>query len=117
MKPVLQPIIRKRWAKRGQRPIAEVNPKYEWTWSYRAVEMATGDESFFLTLPNLQASTVEVFLAEFAKFHRLGKEKIAILLWDGVPANRAKLVVPAGIELVLRPTRRNSIRVKDCGCP
>ncbi len=32
----LQPIIKKRWAKRGSHPIAEVNPRYEWTlqlWS------------------------------------------------------------------------------------
>ena len=98
----LQPIIKKCWAKRGKRPIAEVNPKYEWTWSYGAVEMATG-KSFFLTLPNLQAVAVEIFLAEFANFHGLGKEKIAILLWDGAPAHRAKLVVPAGIELFRIP--------------
>jgi hypothetical protein len=69
----------------GTRPIAEVNPCYEWTWSYGAVEMATG-ESFFLLLPNLQASSVEIFLREFAKFHGLSKQKIAILLWDGAPA-------------------------------
>lgn len=94
----LQPIIKKRWAKRGVRPIAEVHPKYEWIWSYGAVEMATG-ASFFLTLPNLQAATVEIFLREFASFHSLGKQKIAILLWDGAPAHRAKLVVPEGIEL------------------
>lgn len=98
----LQPIIKKRWAKRGQRPIAEVNPRYEWTWSYGAVEMATG-ASFFLSLPNLQASTVEIFLREFAKFHGLGNQKIAILLWDGAPAHRAKLTVPEGIELFRIP--------------
>lgn len=98
----LQPIIKKRWAKRGKRPIAEVNPRYEWIWSYGAVEMATG-ESFFLTLPNLQASTVEIFLEEFAKFYGLGKEKVAILLWDGAPAHRAKLAVPEGIELFRIP--------------
>ena len=43
----LQPIIKKRWAKRGQRPGAEVNPRYEWTWSYGAVEMATGESFAF----------------------------------------------------------------------
>lgn len=64
--------------------------------------MATG-ESFFLTLPNLQAVAVEIFLAEFAEFHKLGKQKIAILLWDGAPAHRAKLAVPEGIELVRIP--------------
>ncbi len=60
--------------------------------------MVTG-ESFFLILPNLQASSVEIFLREFAKFHELSKRKIAILLWDGAPAHRAKLEIPDGIEL------------------
>lgn len=64
--------------------------------------MASG-ESFFLTLPNLQASTVEIFLREFAKFHGLGAQKIAILLWDGAPAHRATLEVPEGIELFRIP--------------
>lgn len=94
----LQPIIKKRWSKIGTRPASEVNRQYEWTWSYGAVEMATG-ESFFLILPNLQASSVELFLREFAEFYGLGKEKIVILLWDGAPAHRANLEVPAGIEL------------------
>lgn len=98
----LQPIIKKRWAKKGSRPVAEVNPKYQWTWSYGAVEMATG-ENFFLLLPNLQAGSVEIFLREFAKFQGLGKEKIAILLWDGAPAHRAQLEIPTGIELVRIP--------------
>ena len=100
----LQPIIKKRWAKRGKRPIVRVNPRYQWTWSYGAVEMATG-ASFFLTLPNLQASTVEIFLAEFARFHGFGTQKIAILLWDGAPAHRAKLKVPEGIELFRIPPK------------
>jgi hypothetical protein len=80
----------------------EVKPEYQWVWSYGAVEMATG-KSFFLLLPNLQAVCVEIFLAEFAKHYGLGKEKIAILLWDGAPAHRAGLKVPAGIELFRIP--------------
>jgi transposase len=98
----LQPIMRRRWAKVGKRPLAETNPCYEWTWSYGAVEMATG-ESFFLILPNLQAGSVEIFLSEFAKAQGVSKQKIAILLWDGAPAHRAALKVPAGIELVRLP--------------
>lgn len=64
--------------------------------------MATG-ESFFLILPNLQAASVEIFLRAFAKFHGLLKKKIAILLWDGAPAHRAKLKIPAGFELIQIP--------------
>ena len=70
--------------------------------SYGAVEMATGN-SFFLILPNLQATSVEIFLREFATAQGLSKEKIAILLWDGAPAHRAKLKVPEGIQLYRTP--------------
>lgn len=98
----LQPILKRRWAKKGQRPLVEVKPEYEWVWSYGAVEMSTG-ASFFLLLPNLQAISVEIFLAEFAKHFGLSKEKMAILLWDGAPAHRAGLKVPEGIELFRIP--------------
>lgn len=98
----LQPIIKKRWAKIGTRPLTEVNPRYEWSWSYGAVEMATG-ESFFLILPNLQASSVEIFLREFAETRGVSKERIVIMLWDGAPAHRARLKVPVGLELVRLP--------------
>lgn len=64
--------------------------------------MQTG-ESFFLILPNLQAASVEIFLSEFAAAQGLSKEKIAVLLWDGAPAHRAQLEVPAGIELISTP--------------
>lgn len=56
-----------------------------------------------MLLPNLQASSVEIFLREFAKFHGFSKQKIAILLWDGAPAHRAQLKIPAGIELFRTP--------------
>jgi len=64
--------------------------------------MATG-ESFFLLLPNLQAASVEIFLSEFARARAIGKERRAILLWDGAPAHRAALKVPEGIELFQLP--------------
>jgi len=41
-------------------------------WS-GAVEMETG-ESFFLLLPNLQGSPIEMFLSEFARAKGLGKK-------------------------------------------
>ena len=98
----LQPILKKRWAKKGVRPSAEIDPKYEWTWSYGAVEMQTG-ESFFLILPNLQAASVEIFLSEFAVAQKLSAEKIAVLLWDGAPAHRAELRIPEGVILISTP--------------
>lgn len=98
----LQPVLKKRWAKKGVRPSAEVHPKYEWTWSYGAVEMQTG-ESFFLVLPNLQAASVEIFLGEFAAAQKLSPENIAVLLWDGAPGHRAELRIPEGVILISTP--------------
>lgn len=98
----LQPIVRRVWAKRGQRPIAEVNPQYEWFWSYGAVEPKSGN-SFWLILPNLQTSSVEIFLSEFALAQGVGTDKVIILLWDGAPAHRSALKVPTGIELIATP--------------
>jgi len=56
-----------------------------------------------LLLPNLQGSSVEIFLSEFAQAKRLNKEKTAVLLWDGAPAHRGRLNVSEGIELVSTP--------------
>ncbi|MBA4183451.1 MAG: IS630 family transposase [Acidobacteria bacterium] len=98
----LQPILRKVWAKVGRRPLVEVNPHYEWFWSYGAVCPKSG-ESFFLVLPNLQASSVEIFLREFAKAQGVGEEKKIVLMCDGAPGHRSQLKVPEGIELVSFP--------------
>jgi transposase len=80
------------------KPIRNTNGRF----SYGAVEMATGD-SFFLILPNLQATSVEIFLSEFARAKGICKDKRAVLLWDGAPAHRAELKVPEGIELFQIP--------------
>lgn len=98
----LQPTLRRVWAKRGERPIVQVKPGYQWFWSYGAVEPKSGD-SFWLILPNLQATCVEIFLAEFARAQGVGAEKVIVLLWDGAPSHRSGLKVPPGIELIAIP--------------
>jgi hypothetical protein len=39
----LRPILRRVWAARGQRPVAIVRPRYEWTYVYAFVRPATGE--------------------------------------------------------------------------
>lgn len=56
-----------------------------------------------MLLPNLQASSVELFLRRFAKAQGVCKEKIVILPGDGAPAHRAQLKVPEGLQLVGLP--------------
>ncbi|MDQ3714108.1 MAG: transposase [Acidobacteriota bacterium] len=89
----MQPTIRRRWSKIGKRPVAETNRKYEWLWSFAAVEPVTG-KSFWLTLPSLSGETAQIFLDEFAAVHAPEGKRV-VLMWDGAPAHRTKkLQVP-----------------------
>ncbi|ABW32851.1 transposase, orfB, putative (plasmid) [Acaryochloris marina MBIC11017] len=53
----LKPIIRKIWAPVGQRPIAEVDHRYEWTYLYGFVHPATGDTEW-LILPRVNGECI-----------------------------------------------------------
>lgn len=98
----LQPVLRRVWAKRGRRPNAKVEPRYQWLWVYAAVHPRKGTV-FWLILPFLNAACVELFLTEFARTH-LSEGKRIVLVWDGAPAHRAKsLRVPEGITLLNFP--------------
>lgn len=98
----LQPILRRVWARRGQRPQAVVEPKYEWLWLYAAVHPRSGTV-FWLILPRLDRRCVEIFLREFAVAHS-GPDKQIVLVWDGAPGHRAAEVeLPAGISVARLP--------------
>src|SRR5919205_47875 len=43
----LKPILRRVWAKRGQRPIAVSRPRYEWLYLYAFVHPASGAVEWF----------------------------------------------------------------------
>lgn len=98
----LQPVLRRIWAKRGQRANGRVEPRYQWLWVYAAVHPATG-RVFWLILPRLDGDCVQLFLDEFARAH-LSEGKRIVLVWDGAPAHRAKkLRIPAAITLLSFP--------------
>lgn len=82
--------------------MARVAPDYEWLWLYAAAHPRSG-ESFWLSLPRLDAEMVQLFLDEFAKVHAPAGKQV-VLCWDGAPAHRAKaLRVPARIHLAGLP--------------
>ena len=53
----LQPVLRRVWAPRGVRPIAWVNPRYEWLWVYGFVHPPTG-ETYWLTMPGVNVAAM-----------------------------------------------------------
>ncbi len=82
--------------------MAEVNERYEWLWLYAATPPRTG-RTFWLVLPRLDASYVQLFLAAFAREHAPEGKRI-LLVWDGAPAHRAQAVqVPERISLLSLP--------------
>jgi hypothetical protein len=98
----LQPVLRRVWAPKGERPVARVAPDYAWLWMYAAAHPATG-ESFWLSLPRLDGEMTQLLLDEFAKASAPAGKQI-VRCWDGAPAHRAKrLRVPERITLVPLP--------------
>ena len=57
----LKPILRRVWSPQGERPVAEVDVRYEWLWLYAATHPRTV-RVFWLVLPRLDAACVQVFL-------------------------------------------------------
>ena len=98
----LKPVLRRVWWPVGERPTAEVSPRYEWLWLYAATHPHTG-RVFWLVLPRLDSACVQAFLDEFARCHASEGKRI-LLVWDGAPAHRAAaLQVPERISVVSLP--------------
>jgi hypothetical protein len=94
----LKPVIRRVWAKKGQRPVAVSSHKYEWLYLYAFVRPATGEVVWWI------ANTVNVALFQsildaFAKERSLAEDKPAVLLIDNAGWHHGKdLEFPDGLH-------------------
>ncbi|WP_199318401.1 IS630 family transposase [Leptolyngbya sp. FACHB-541] len=99
----LKPIIRKVWAKRGQRPSAVVHHRYQWLYLYAFVCPHSG-QSEWLILPRVSVTWFNQALQVFAQAVGAGGNKQLLLIIDGAGWHRAKqVVVPEGIHLEFLP--------------
>ncbi len=99
----LKPILRRVWAPRGQRPIADSAHHYEWLYGYGFVPPATG-QTEWLILPTVRTDVMRLALQHFAQVLGIGPTKQVVLVLDqaGWHTSRA-LEVPAGLHLVFLP--------------
>ena len=101
----LKPILRKVWAKRGQRPVVLVRPRYQWLYVYGFVRPETGETSFWLT-ESVNTETFGTILAAFAR-ERRGADGTAVeidLVLDGAGWHTSgKLAVPAQVQFIEMP--------------
>jgi transposase len=89
------------WAKRGSRPRAVRQTRYEWCYLYAAVEPATG-ESAALVAPNVNTGTMNAFLRILDAERRAGEH--FVLVMDRAGWHKAKgLALPDGITVLLLP--------------
>jgi hypothetical protein len=96
----LKPVVGRRWAKKGLRPIATVRPGYKNFYIYSAVCPKTG-EDVSLFLPGVNTEMMNTCLKKL-KAALAGRPCILVL--DQAGWHRSKdLQIPKGIELVYLP--------------
>lgn len=102
----LKPIVRKIWAKRGERPTALVRPRYEWLYVWGFVQPETGERSFWLTESvNTESfgAILEAFARERAAQKATSRVAIDLVLDQAGWHTSGKLKVAEQVQLVERP--------------
>lgn len=89
------------WAKRGSRPRAVRQTRYEWVYLYAAVEPATG-ESAALVAPRVNTGTMNAFLRILDRERRDDEHFVLIMDQAGWHKSR-DLKLPEGITVLLLP--------------
>ncbi len=99
----LKPILRAVWARRGQRVVVRVQPRYQWTYLYGFVRPRSG-QTWWLLLPTVRADLFSLALAEFAQAVGAGQGKQVLVLLDRAGWHVSTQVqVPDGVHLVWLP--------------
>jgi hypothetical protein len=97
------PIIRKRWSKKGKRPIAPVQNKYQWLYVYTYACPLSGETSWLL-LPTVNIDLFSISLAAFKKEVDPDNKKIIILLLDQAGFHISqKVTIPEGVIFLPLP--------------
>lgn len=89
------------WARKGSRPTAVKQTKYEWVYLYAAVEPETG-ASTALIAPHVNTDTMNVFLAMLSSDLEEDDHAVVIMDQAGWHVSRA-LQVPDNITILLLP--------------
>ena len=85
----LKPILRRVWARRGQRPTVMVRPRYEWLYIYAFVCPETGETEFWLA----SSANTETYCKIMEAFLRQRQAAVLLVLdqagWHVSKASRA----------------------------
>jgi hypothetical protein len=76
----LQPITRRMWSLRGERPVCAVRPGYQWGYVYGALEVGGQSGAQFLYCPTVNLPCSQRFLRQVAASDPAATH---VVLWDG----------------------------------
>ncbi len=98
----------------GERPLAKVHQRYEWTYLYAFARPETG-EVHWLILPTVNAEAFSLALENFAREVGAGKRKrILLVVLDGAGWHTAKkLRVPEGVHLEFLPSHSPELQPSE----
>lgn len=100
----LLPVVRRVWAPKGQRPIAQVRRKYQWLYVYGFIRPSTG-QSWWCLLPTVTTAAFALAVATFARDEGIDADHRAVLVVDQAGWHTSpQLVLPAGLDLVFLPS-------------
>jgi transposase len=93
----LKPILRKVWAKVGNRPIATVQHRYEWVYVYGFVNPKTGETLWYL-IPRVNTLWLNRVYEQFAIDVGISEDKKVLLMEDNAGWHSShKVKIPSGI--------------------
>jgi DDE superfamily endonuclease len=99
----LKPIVRRLWARRGQRPLVRVQHRYQWLYLLAFVHPVSGRSEWSFA-STVTIDVMSVALAAFARAVGAGPTKHIVLVLDQAGYHTSPLVaVPEGIHLVFLP--------------
>lgn len=101
----LKPLLRRVWAKRGRRPLAIVEHRYEWSYLHGFVRPEDGRTFWWLT-SWVGVDAWNLVLREFAAFVGCGRHKKVLLVVDCAGWHTGgEVELPEGLHLIFLPPR------------
>lgn len=99
----LVPIVRRVWAPKGERPLAQQRRAYEWVYVYGFVRPSTGQVEWLL-LPTVNLELFQLALDFFAEAAGASATKRVVLIIDRAGWHTSqKLKIPEGLHLLPLP--------------
>lgn len=98
----LQPINRRVWSLRGIKPVVVNDPRFEWFYTYGALEVAGQGDAVFLHTETVNLDFSSAFLKQVIE---KDPQSVHIVVWDGAGFHQrdGNATLPPNVRLIRFP--------------